>query len=231
MNTSPLKIQHGMKRQIELWRQTVASQQQRLGWKIGFNMAADQQRVGLPSAMVGFLSAAHRHTPGGSYQAPAGATLLVEPEVAIQIGSDLPAGATAQQANSAIAAYAAALELVDTTRSVDDDIEEILAGNMFHDSVVLAEQRLPADAFNREQLALSLSINGREERTLEQPRVPQDFSEIVITVANILAANGERLQEGDWIITGAAAKPVPVQTGDIIALDMGVLGQAGLCIA
>ena len=223
MNTSPTKIQHGMKRQLELWRESVASRQQRLGWKIGFNMAADQQRVGLPSAMVGFLSAKHSHTPGDSYQPPASARLLVEPEVAIQIGSDLPAGASAGQANAAIAAYAAALELVDTTRSVDDDIEEILAGNIFHDSVLLAEQRLPANAFNREQLSLSLSINNREERTLEQQRVPQDFAEIVITVANILAAHGEQLKEGDWIITGAAAKPVPVQAGDSITLDMGLL--------
>ena len=230
MNTSPIKIQQGMQRQLSLWQDTVASRQQRLGWKIGFNMSADQQRLGLPSAMVGFLSAERRHITDGSYQPSADATLLIEPEVALLIGCDLPAGATAEQAIAAIEAYSAALELVDTTRSVDDDIEEILAGNMFHEGVVLAEQRLSPGDYHRAQLSLSLRINNVEVRTLEQPRVPDDFATIVITVANTLAAHGERLQRGDWIISGAAAKPVPVQAGDEISLEMGELGQVRLSI-
>jgi 2-keto-4-pentenoate hydratase len=230
MNTSPIKIQQGMKRQLSLWRGTVASHQQRLGWKIGFNMSADQQRMGLPSAMVGFLSGERRHVTGGCYQPSADSTLLIEPEVALLIGADVPAGARADQAIAAIEAYSAALELVDTTRSVDNDIEEILAGNLFHEGVVIAEQRLPPGGYHRQQLNLSLSINNVEVRTLEQPRVPDDFATIIITVANTLAAHGEQLQRGDWIITGAAAKPVPVQVGDEINLEMGELGSARLSI-
>lgn len=230
MDTSPKKIQRGMQRQLALWRESVAPQQ-RLGWKIGFNLAADQQRLGLPSAMVGFLSGAHRLAPGGSYPAPPHARLLIEPEVALLIGADLPAGAGAAQANAAIEAYAAALELVDTTRSVSDDIEAILAGNMFHEAVVLGEQRLAPSDYHREQLALSLRINNREVGTLEPQRVPEEFSALIITVANILAEHGEQLRKGDWIITGAAARAVPVQAGDVISLDMGPLGEAGLTIA
>jgi 2-keto-4-pentenoate hydratase len=230
MDTSPEKIQRGMQRQLALWRESVAPQQ-RLGWKIGFNLAADQQRLGLPSAMVGFLCGARRLAPGGSYPAPPCARLLIEPEVALLIGADLPAGAGAAQANAAIEAYTAALELVDTTRSVSDDIEAILAGNMFHEAVVLGEQRLAPADYHREQLALSLRINNREVATLEQQRVPKEFSALIITVANILAAHGERLRKGDWIITGAAARAVPVQAGDEIVLEMGALGKVSLNIA
>ena len=230
MNTSPIKIQRGMSRQLSLWHETVARREHRLGWKIGFNMVADQQRLGLPSAMVGFLSRECLHLPDSSYQESAAASLLIEPEVALLIGCDVPAGANTEQANAAIEAYTAALELVDTTRSVDDDIEEILAGNMFHEGVVLAEHHLPATDYHREQLGLSLRINNDEVRTLEEPRVPDDFSSLIITVANTLATHGEQLQKGDWIITGAAAKPVPVKAGDNIQLDMGVLGQVGLSI-
>lgn len=231
MNSSPEKIHNGMARQLRTWSETIAQQDQRLGWKIGFNMAADQKRLGLPSAMMGFLSAGHRLYSGDRYQVPAGAQLLVEPEVALLIGNDLPAGTTAAEAEAAIAAYCAALELVDTTRSVNDDMEAILAGNLFHDSVVLAEEQLPAAAFRREELALSLRINDKEVRTLDQPRVPEAFSTLILTVANTLAAHGERLQKGDWIITGAAAKPVPVAAGDVITLDMGPLGEIELTLA
>lgn len=230
MNTSPIKIQRGMQRQLTVWHDTVAHRQQRLGWKIGFNMPADQQRFGLPSAMIGFLSSERRLATGGRYQPSPRTNLLIEPEVALLLGADLPAGATKEQANAAIEAYAAALELVDTTRSVDNDIEEILAGNMFHEAVLLAEERLTPGDYNREQLNLSLHVNQREVRTLEQQRVPDDFSAIIITAANILAAHGEQLGKGDWIITGAAARAIPVQTGDEIYLDMGLLGKVSLTI-
>lgn len=231
MNVTPGKIAQGMQRQLARWRNIVTRPPQRLGWKIGFNMAADQQRLGLPSAMVGFLSSEQRIAPGAHYRPSPHATLLVEPEVAILIGCDLAAGPSAAEANAAIEAYSAALELVDTTRSVNDDIEEILAGNMFHEAVVLGEQRLTPDAFHRVQLSLSLSINNQEIRTLEQERVPEDFSTLIITVANTLATHGEQLQRGDWIITGAAARPVAVKAGDHIELVMAGLGTLSLTIA
>lgn len=230
MIVTPLKIQHGMRRQINLWRETVAKQHHRLGWKIGFNMEADQHRLGLPSAMIGFLSNECCIASGESYTASIDSKLLVEPEVAILIGSDLPDCPTREEARAAIVSYSAALELVDTTRSVDDDIEEMLAGNLFHECVVLAEQQLPPADYDRDQLALSLRINNNEVCNLDQARVPEDFSNIIIAATNRLAAEGEHLKSGDWIITGAAAKPVAVRPGDKIHLDMGGLGEVGLTI-
>lgn len=230
MDTSPNKIHNGMRRQLQTWRETVAERQQRLGWKTGFTVPADQQRLNLPSAMVGFLSRERCYRSGERYRASPGAVLLVEPEVALQMGADVPAGASAEQARAAIASYAAALELVDTTRSVDDDIEAILAGNLFHEGVVLAESHLLARDYRREDLSISLRINGREVRTLEPERVPDDFSAIILAVANTLAAHGEQLQKDDWIITGAATQPVAVAVGDEVEVDMGVLGRLELAV-
>jgi 2-keto-4-pentenoate hydratase len=219
-----------MLRQLQAWRHEVAARGQRLGWKVGFNRIADQQRLQLPSAMVGFLSNERRLFSGDQYSASPDSVLLIEPEVAILIGTDVPAGATAGQATAAIAAYTAALELVDTSRSTDDDLEEILGGNLFHECVLLAEQRLAPNDYQREQLRVSLHINHNEVRTLEQQRVPREFSRIIMDVANILAAHGEQLQHGDWIITGAATSPAPVKAGDTLSLDMGALGEVNLTI-
>jgi len=230
MSNTQVKIQRGMTRLLTAWRESVAGREQRLGWKVGFSMPADQQRLNLPSAMVGYLSRERSLASGQQYRASAASNLLVEPEVAILIGRDVPARAGADRAKAAIAAYTAALEMVDTTRSVNDDIEEILAGNMFHEAVVLADQRLPPNAFSREQLGLTLCVNGNEVRTLEQQRVPENFASLICTVADILAAHGEQLQSGDWIITGAAAKPVPIHAGDNVTLDMGFLGKLSLII-
>lgn len=229
MDTSPSTLHNGMRRQLQTWRETVADRGLRLGWKTGFTVPSDQQRLNLPCAMVGYLSREHCYRSGDYYRAPASAILLVEPEVAIQIGADVSADATTEQACAAIACYSAALELVDTTRCVTDDMEAILAGNLFHDSVVLSDTQLPARDYRRDQLSISLRINGEEVRRLdlerEQERVPEDFSAIILAVANTLAAEGERLLKGDWIITGAATKPVAVSSGDEIEVEMGLLGK------
>lgn len=230
MDTRPDTIHNGMRRQLETWRETVANRGLRLGWKTGFTVPADQQRLNLPCAMVGFLSREHCYRSGDRYRPAAGAALLVEPEVALLMGANVPAGANAEQALAAIATYSAALELVDTTRSVNDDMAAILAGNLFHAGVVLAVTALPAWDYRREQLSISLRINGEEVRTLEPERVPGDFSTIILAVANTLAEQGEQLQKGDWIISGAATKPVAVSDGDEIEVAMGMLGRIVLKI-
>lgn len=230
MDTSPLKIQRGMARQLQVWREITSGSDHRLGWKVGFNLTADQQRLHLNSAMVGFLSDKHRLASGEHYPASPGAVLLAEPEIAVQIGCTIHEGATTAEANASIIAYTAALELVDTTRSVNDDMEEILAGNLFHERVLFAEPHLPAKEYAHEELMLSLRVNGSEVRTLEPERVPGDFSTVILDVANMLAAHGEQLRQGDWIITGAAARPTPIQAGDEIVLDMGQLGKVNLGI-
>lgn len=231
MDTSPSTIDNGMRRQLQTWRETVADRGLRLGWKTGFTVPADQRRLNLPCAMVGFLSREHCYRSGDFIRPAADAVLLVEPEVALQIGADVPAGASAEQALAAIASYSAALELVDTTRSVTDDMAAILAGNLFHAGVVLSDTPLHPRDYHREQLSIFLRINGATVRSLEQERVPADFSAIILAVANTLAAQGEQLQEGDWIITGAATKPVAVSDGDQIEVEMGMLGSIQLKIS
>ncbi len=224
------KIHRGLERQLTTWRAQVDGRGQRLGWKVGFNMRADQQRLGLPSAMIGYLSREHRLADGQHYTPPPGGNILVEPEIAVYIGVDLSADASEHDARAAIHGYTAALELVDTTRSVNDDIEEILAGNLFHDSVLIAEPMFAAEHFTRDQLHFSLHINDNEVCTLDPVRVPQDFAPLILTVARLLATYGECLKKGDWIITGAAAKPVGVNPGYNVTLVMGTLGQLSVQI-
>jgi len=227
---TPSKIRRGMNRQLLSLQACLTKGHRRLGWKVGFNLLADQQRLGLPSLMTGYLTTERFVASGARWEALPTSVLLAEPEVAVQIGRNVGPGATAADAGSAIEFYAAALELVDTTRSVNDDIEEILAGNMFHEAVLIADKRVSANEYSRKDLKASLSINGVEVRTLEQSRIPQDFGALVAVVANILATHGEQLKAGDWIITGAATKAVAVHGGDRVGLDMGQLGTASLVV-
>lgn len=230
MDTIATKIQQGLRRQLSNWRSSGAGGDQRLGWKIGINLPADQKRIGLPSALIGYLDRRHNPASGQTYRAPRNSKLLVEPEVAIQMDRDVPGGVTAEQAETCIGAYCAALELVDVNRRASEDVEDMLANNMIHEAVSFSDHKLAPSEYSREKLEFSLSVNGVQVRTLDQDRVPQSFGELIVTVANFLASNGERLKKGDWIITGAASKAVPVGAGDNVSLDMGTLGSLSLSI-
>lgn len=220
------KIHRGMQRQLQQWRTELATGEGRLGWKIGFNRVADQQKFELPSPMVGYLTHKRQIAAGGCYSFKAGSTILVEAEIALLIGTDLTVGATLAQARNAIQGYAAALELVDTRRTGSNDIEEILAGNLFHEAVVIGNTA----TLNGNHCNAALKINGNEVRRLEPERLPADFAVIVKVVADILAQHGEQLRAGDWIISGAVTTPVEVHAGDEITLALAPLGEIALTI-
>lgn len=224
-------IQRGMGEMLRQWRAAQAAGEVRLGWKVGFNRDIDQLRAGLPSLMIGMLTARRQCCSGGRYVAPVQGKLMAEAEVALQLCQDVAPEAAAEQVLAAIGGYAAALELVDTTRTSSGNIGDMLAGNLFHEAVVIGDPVLPAADYSRAQLQLQLAVNDLPVATLAQDRVPEDFVAVVQTVARLLAGQGERLKAGDWVITGAAAVPVAVNAGDVIQLTMGALGELTLRIA
>ena len=95
-----------------------------IGWKVGFNVSAVQEKLGIDGA-AGGLSLERRPARGrrdaGRWS---GGPVVVESEVAVELGED---GRT-------IVALLPALEVADPPDLVQD-VETILAGNIFHRAV------------------------------------------------------------------------------------------------
>ena len=220
-------IHRAMARQLKHWREEIGGDNHRLGWKVGFNRQVDQARYGLPSAMIGYLSGARQIQNGGVYHASPAANLLAEPEIALRLGADITRDTTPDQALAAVNAIAPAIEIVDTHRTHSKEISEILASNLFHEAVIIGEPLTLCTIPNRQDIRVSLSINGQNQRGLEADRVPDEFGSLIAVVAKILATQGECLRAGDWIITGAASTPIEIKAGDEITLRMEPLGETG----
>jgi 2-keto-4-pentenoate hydratase len=197
----------GLHEQLDSWRAELKGGARRVGWKIGLNVPEVQQQLGLREPVIGHLTSATQLDSGGEYAGREAVALRAEPEVAIEVGP-----------GDAIAGLAAAIELVDVGRP-PSDLQSILAANIFHRGFVLGPSQ---PAFPAEGVAAELSVNG--EVRAEAP-APDDFTEVVLLVAKLLEASGERLHEGDRIIAGSLTPPVEVGPGDHVVVDLGRLGR------
>jgi 2-keto-4-pentenoate hydratase len=195
------RLAFALRQQLLQWRAELATDAERVGWKIGRSIPEAEEF----GPLLGHLTTETRLEPGAVYRAEGAKDLRVDAEVAVEIGPDgQPAG------------FGAALELVDLGRP-PDDLETIVAANLFHRAFVLGPSipTLPPNVEAR--IVVNGEVRGSAEAT-------PDPGAAVERAALLLAAAGERLEAGDRIITGAVVQ-VPVAQGDEVVVDLGELGQ------
>ena len=182
-----------------------------LGWKVGFNVPAVQEKLGIESPLAGFLSSAGLLSDGSTL-ALDGRPAVAEPEVAVEIGDD----------GRSIVALLPALEVADPP-DLSWDVERILAGNIFHRAVAFGP-RVETDAPG----AARVLVNGEEREQVPAERTGAHLEAMVAAVADRLAAAGASLSPGERIITGVLAPPPAVEAGDVVRLELESLGAVEL---
>jgi 2-oxo-3-hexenedioate decarboxylase len=183
-----------------------------VGWKIGFNMPEVQEKLGIDAPLAGFLTTNGLLEDGAEWSLGDQGNVVVESEVAVELGED----------GRSIAALLPALELADPP-DLEQDVETILAGNIFHRGVAFGprvETQTPG--------AAKILVNGEEQHAVDAERAAADLERMVEAVAARLEAAGERLRPGDRIITGVLAPPHRAQPGDTVRLEFEALGGAEL---
>jgi 2-keto-4-pentenoate hydratase len=174
-----------------------------IGWKVGFNVPEIQQKLGIDAPLAGFLTTdSLLEDDWDEYP------VVVESEVAVEIGDD----------GSSIVALLPALELADPP-DLDLEIEQILAGNIFHRAVAFGPR-----VETTEPGSGRILVNGEEQHSVK----PEGLERMVEAVAARLEAAGERLRPGDRIITGVLAPPYEAQEGDTVRLALDELGSVEL---
>jgi 2-keto-4-pentenoate hydratase len=200
-------VSRGMRALLERRDAEVEGGAAPVGWKIGFNSPAIQEHFGLATAVVGYLTDTGltpdgATVPVGGWTAPA-----VEVEVAIRVGEQ-----------GEVAGLAPALELVDLDLPFDD-LEPILAGNVFQRGVVFGAEVPGADPW---AVRVTVTKNGD---VVAEGRVTEDPATTAAFVASFLTEHGAALREGERIIAGSMVAPVPVAPGDVLQVAFGSLGE------
>ena len=124
------------------------------------------------------------------------------------MGQDLPARASRDEVRKAVAAIGPAIELADIDCPMDD-VEAILAGDIFQRHVVLGQRDI------MRQGARLAGLKGRVARSGNDVPVPADLEtnigdvlNIVRHVADVAEAIGDKLRAGQFIICGSLTAPM-----------------------
>jgi len=219
------RVVRGMQAQLEARRLRLSDGDKALGWKVGFGAPAMLKLLKISGPLVGFLTENARIKSGGSVSFARWSKPVAEPEIAVHVGSDVPAGADPDAARAAIAGISPAIEIVDITAPPEDP-ERILGDNIYQRHVVLGGT-VPARAgAQADGLTCRIIRRGKETaRTTDPQANTGQWVGIVRHVADVLAAFGERLRAGEIIITGSVVPPLILERGeDDIAFEVDPIG-------
>jgi 2-keto-4-pentenoate hydratase len=216
------RIVRGMTAQLALRRRRLETGDQPLGWKVGFGAPTALEKLKINGPLVGFLTQNARVTDGGTVSLAGWVRPVAEPEIAVHIGRDVPAGADHDTAVAAIAGISPAIELADLNEPPEDP-ECILSHNIYQRHVVLGGLSPTRIGAGADGLTCRIIRRGGEFARTSDPQANTGlWVDIVRQVADVLAAFGERLRAGEIIITGSVVPPLmiePAEDGLTFALD------------
>jgi 2-keto-4-pentenoate hydratase len=191
----------------------------RAGWKLGYTSAAMREQMGIDEPNVGPLL--------DTMLVESGALVAltqprVEPEIALELATDLVGPCTADQALAACARARAVLEVVDSVwEDYRFDLEHNTADGSSAAAVVLGPE-IPTTDLDR--VEVRLHHEGRLVGTGSGTDVLGHPAAALAWLAGFLAARGERLHAGDLVITGGLTAAVPLGPGDVVHAEFDLPG-------
>ena len=206
-----MSVERGTAAMLVRRRELLAQSAEPIGWKVGFNISVAQQKLGIDAPLAGFLTTDGLLADGAEVSLAEG-PLVVESEVAVELGDDA----------RSIVALLPALEIADPP-DLDQDVETILAGNIFHRAVAFGP-RVHASAPGGARIL----VNGDVEHEVAPAETVAHLEDMIEAVRRRLLAADEDLSPGDRIITGVIAPPHAAQPGDRVRLELSELGGVEL---
>jgi 2-keto-4-pentenoate hydratase len=203
------------------------------GWKIAATSEAGQKHINVDGPMAGRILAETVIPDGGAASMAGNEMRVAEPEFAFRMRVDLPARTTpytVQQVLDAVDTLHPAIEIPDSRFQdfVSAGAAQIIADNACAHLFVLGS---PTSADWRaldlieERPVVSLrgqQFIGHGKNVLGDPRVALTW------LANELRQLGVTLKAGRIVTTGTCHPPLPIQSGDLCAVDFGSLGKVSV---
>jgi 2-oxo-3-hexenedioate decarboxylase len=202
--------------------------ERRTGVKLGLTSRAKQERMGIESPLVAWLTDAMT-IPFGA--APPYERLIhprVEPEIAFVMAAPLQGPVTAAAALGAVGSVHAALEIIDS-RFTDFrfTLPDVIADNASAGGVVLNPMGVSPASLDLELEACLLEVDGRVVASATGAAVQGHPAEAVVMAVNTLASRGMSIEAGDVVLTGGMTDAVPINPLTQVVATFTSLGSVG----
>jgi 2-keto-4-pentenoate hydratase len=209
------------------------SNEKLFGWKIAATSEAGQRHINVPGPMAGRILKETLIEDGGTAPMAGNEMRVAEPEFAFRMRIDLPPRPQAYSVE----------EVLDATGTLHPAIE--IPDSRFADFVQAGEAQIIADnacahlfVLGKATTANWRGLNLIDERpviTLRGQRhvghgknVLGDPRVALTWLANELRGLGIALRAGEVVTTGTCHPPLPIQSGDRMEADFGVLGKVSV---
>ena len=214
------KVDRGLVRQLRERSHLIAAGRRPLGWKAGFGAPASLERFRLDGPLIGFMTDASVIADGTEVDITDWGRAVAEPEIFVVLGSDIDPGAGPDAARTAVAALGPAIELANIDPP-PEDVEEILAGNIFHESVVLGDEDPARGGADLSGLEARITVDGQElHRTTRLEEMTGQLVDVVSHLAALLGEHGEAMRAGDVVICGSVVPPIDLAPGMTVGFEL-----------
>jgi 2-keto-4-pentenoate hydratase len=205
------RVVRGMRRQLDLRHARLAAGARQVGWKLGFGSPAGLAALRLHRPLVGFLLDTGLLEDGAAVSLAGWRNPMLEAEIAVHVGP-----------RASIAGVAPAIELADV-HPPPEDVETVLADDVFTRHVMLGE--LVAGRADSAGVVARILVDGEEVAgTDDASALVGELRDAVRAAAETLADCGERLAEGQVLMTGSVLPPLPVRPGQQVEVQLSPLG-------
>ena len=211
-------------------RQRVAEGARVIGHKVGLSSEAMQKMMSVDEPDYGHLLDEmqvfeDRPVPAGRYLYP-----RVEVEVGFVLADDLPGeGCTEDDVLAATAAFAPAIELIDTRiRDWKIKLCDTIADNASSAGWVLGEARVSPKDIDIQNIDAVLTRNGEVVAKGRSDAVLGNPVTAVAWLARKVDSFGVRLKAGDIVLPGSCTKAFDATPGDEFVADFDGLGSVHL---
>ena len=211
------RIEMGMRQQLRQRKELILAGQTPLGWKLAFGGPLAMERLQISAPLVGFLMKEAVIPSGGTISTENWTKSAAEPELAVYLGQNLPAGSDRATTMRAIAGIGPAIELADVDHP-SEDVEGTLARNIYQRHLILGMcQASYAGGVLKGTRARAEHSGAEIANTSDVEALTGELISIVQHTANLLGFFGKSLAAGHIIIAGSITPPVWVQPGEDIA--------------
>ena len=213
-------ITSGLNLQRELLEQRTRQGEEHCGWKVGFGSAGGLASLGLDGPIIGHLFASGELPTGAAVDIAGWVRPVIEAEIACWIGADVPDVLAPADAGRYIAAVGPAIELADVDHP-PEDVERILAGNIYHRSYLLGTP----DASTTLAAAAALTARFTQDSTVVDVAEPEELTghlpQVLARAAALAPRLGRGIRKGDVILLGSIIAPRPVAAGEHASYQLG----------